>query len=214
MARVLILGGGFAAITAAQELKSSLGIDDEIILVARSPEFTFYPAIIPCLFGNLNFDDIGFDLGSVLSENGVRFILGDVEAINVTARKVTVSGDRMTYSIDYDYLLFAVGRRLEPHSIPGLSAFSHQLFTIGAAQRFKQAITEFSAGSIVVGLCSGAPLPVPICESALGLAERFASQIKTGEVRVKAVFPSTLEEAFAGANLFRNIDADFLPSVV
>src|SRR4051812_39909927 len=83
MARVLILGGGFAAISAAQELTSLLG-DDEIILVSKSSEFTFYPAIIPCIFGDLDFDNIRFDLVSVLAERGVRFIHGDVESINTT----------------------------------------------------------------------------------------------------------------------------------
>jgi len=208
MARVLILGGGFAAITAAQELISLLG-DDEIILVSKSSEFTFYPAIIPCIFGDLDFDKIRFDLVSVLAERGVRFIHGDVEAINTTARKVDVSGDRMTYSIDYDYLLFAVGRRLEPHSIPGLSEHSHHLFTIEGAEKFKEAISEFKTGSIVVGLCAGASLPVPVCETALALADALAPKIKTGEVRIKAVFPFDLAQAFAGANLFRNIEEEF-----
>ena len=209
MARVLILGGGFAAITAAQELRSRLGDDDEIILVSKNSEFTFYPAIIPCIFGDLNFADIRFDLAGTLSEHGVRFIHGDVEAINTTSRKVSVSGDRMTYSIDYDYLLFAVGRRLEAHSIPGLSEYSHGLFTIDTAERFKKAISEFKAGSIVVGLCGGAFLPVPVCESALALADTFAPQIKAGEVQVAAVFPATVEQAFAGANLFRDIEEEF-----
>ena len=209
MARVLILGGGFAAITAAQELTSLLGIDDEIILVSKSSEFTFYPAIIPCIFGDLNFDDIRFDLASTLSGHGVRFIHGDIEAINTTARKVNVSGDRMTYSIEYDYLLFAVGRRLEMNSIQGLAEYSHQVFTIEGAERFKKAISEFKTGSIVVGLCSGASLPVPVCESALALADAFAPQIKTGEVRVKVVFPGTVAQAFAGANLFRDIEDEF-----
>jgi len=208
MARVLILGGGFAAITAAQELTFRLGLDDEIIVVSKSPELTFYPAIIPCIFGDLNFGDIRFDLASALSAHRVRFIHGGVDAINTTARKVTVSGDRMTYSIDYDYLLFAVGRRIETGAIPGLSEYSHQLFTIERAEEFKEAIAEFKKGSIVVGLCPGASLPVPVCESALALADAFAAQMKAGDVRIKAVFPASLEKAFAGANLFRNIEEE------
>ena len=208
MARVLILGGGFAAISAAQKLTSLLR-DDEIMVVSRSSEFTFYPAIIPCIFGKLDFDHIRFDLVSVLSERGIPFIHGDVDAINTTARTVTVSGDRMTYSIDYDYLLFAVGRRLEPHSIPGLHEHSQDLFSIEGAERFKKAISEFKTGSIVVGLCPGAALPVPVCESALALADVFATQIQAGEIQIKAVFPADLAHAFAGANLFRNIEEEF-----
>ncbi|PYS98276.1 MAG: hypothetical protein DMF63_16620 [Acidobacteria bacterium] len=208
MARVLILGGGFAAITAAQELMSRLG-DDEIILVSKSSEFTFYPAIIPCIFGSLDFDIIRFDLVSMLAERGVRFIHGEVESINTSARKVSVAGDRMTYSIDYDYLLFAVGRRLETSSVRGLAEYAHQLLSIEGAERFKKAISEFETGTIVVGLCSGASLPVPVCESALALADAFADSIKAGKVRVKAVFPGSLQEAFAGANLFRNIEEEF-----
>jgi len=115
----------------------------------------------------------------------------------------------MTYSIDYDYLLFAVGRRLERNSIPGLSEYSHRMLTTEGAEQFKKATADFKTGSIVVGLCPGAYLPVPVCESALALADAFAIQIKTGDVQVKAIFPATVEAAFAGSNLFRNIEEEF-----
>ena len=45
MARVLIVGGGFGGVVAAESLAKKLGSDHEITLVSRSRKFLFYPAL-------------------------------------------------------------------------------------------------------------------------------------------------------------------------
>ncbi len=42
MAKILILGGGFGGVVAAEALAKELGHDHEITLVARSSRFIFY----------------------------------------------------------------------------------------------------------------------------------------------------------------------------
>lgn len=209
MARILILGGGFAAISAAETLASAVGSDHEIMLVSNSLEFIFYPAIIPMVFGDFRPEEIRFDLEPLLAERGVRFFCGDVRAINTKSRTVEVAGDRMDLTIGFDFLLVAVGRRLAPTNVPGLHEYSYGLLTVEGAIKFKQAIADFESGSIVVGLCPEASLPVPVCETALALAERFEKRIRHGDVSVKVVVPTTLEKAFAGTDLFRDLEAEF-----
>jgi NADH dehydrogenase FAD-containing subunit len=48
-----------------------------------------------------------------------------------------------------------------------------------------------------------------MCESALGLADRFRRQIMKRSVSVKLVFPSSMERALAGAGLFRDLESEF-----
>jgi sulfide:quinone oxidoreductase len=103
----------------------------------------------------------------------------------------------------------AIGPRFVGGLVPGLFEHSHHLVTVDAAMKFKDAVSEFKSGSIVVGMCPEATLPVPVCESAIALADKFKSEIERGDVSVSVVFPSTFEKAFAGSSLFRNLEETF-----
>ena len=209
MARILILGGGFAAISAAETLASAVGSEHEIVLISKSEDFTFFPAIVPMVFGDFRPEEIRYDLRPKLAERNIQFLRGDVRAINTHRKTVEVVGDRFDCTIGYDYLLVAVGRRLADGAIPGLFEHAHNLLGVDAAMKFKEAMAAFKTGSIVVGLCPGASLPVPVCESALALAEQFETDIKRGDVSLTVVVPATIEKAFAGAALFRDIEDEF-----
>ena len=51
MAKVLILGGGFGGVVAAERLAAQLSDDHQITLVSRSRNFVFYPALVRLAFG-------------------------------------------------------------------------------------------------------------------------------------------------------------------
>ena len=209
MARIVILGGGFAAIAAAEMLSAAVGQEHALTLVSKSTDFTFYPAIVPMVFGDFKPDDIRFDLRPKLAERNIRFVQGEVKGINTRYRSVDVDAVGKDLKIPFDYLLVAVGRRLEKGAIPGLFEYSHDLLGVNSALRFREAISGFDTGSIVVGLCPDATLPVPVCESALGLAKRFKTEISNGDVSVSVVVPTSLDKAFSGAGLFRDIEGEF-----
>lgn len=209
MARIVILGGGFAAISAAEALASAAGGEHEIILISKSREFIFFPAIVPMVFGDFQPEEIRFDLRLKLAQHSVEFVEGDVTAINTKSRTVEVTGDRMDLTIGFDFLVVAVGRRLAAANVPGLFKHAHHLLSVDAALKFKEAISTFESGSIVVGLCPDASLPVPVCETALALGERFAKEIRRGDVSLSVVVPTTLENAFAGTALFRDVEDEF-----
>ncbi|MEO8043152.1 MAG: FAD-dependent oxidoreductase [Acidobacteriota bacterium] len=209
MSNILILGGGFAAISAAETLASAVSDGHEVTLVSKNPDFTFFPAIVPMVFGDFAPEDIRFDLRPKLAERGIKFVQGEVRAINTRLRTVEVSNDRIDSTLTFDYLVMALGPRFVGGLVPGLFEHAHHLVTVDAAMKFKETVAEFKSGSIVVGLCPNATLPVPVCESAVALADRFMSEIGRGDVSVSVVFPSTFEKAFAGSTLIRNLEATF-----
>jgi sulfide:quinone oxidoreductase len=209
MARILILGGGFAAISAAETLTSAIGDGHEITLVSKNPDFTFFPAIVPMVFGDFAPEDIRFDLRPRLAARGINFVQGEVRAINTRLRTVEVSEDRIDITLPFDYMIMAIGPRIVAGQVPGLFQYAHHLVTVEAAIKFKEAVSEFKSGAIVVGLCPNGTLPVPVCESAVALAEKFKLEITHGDISVSVVFPSTFEKAFAGSTLFRNMEATF-----
>lgn len=209
MAKILVLGGGFAALAAVEVLSKEIGDSSEITMVSISDEFVFYPALVPMVFGDFEPEEIHFNIRQMLTKRGINFVLGKVTKLDPQSRTVSVLSDQVLEILDFDYLLVALGRTLSVIEIPGFSRYAHHLLGLGPALKFKQAVSDFNSGSIVVGLCPDALLPVPVCESALAMARKFEKQMADGEVSVTAVFPSTLDKAFAGSALFRDLDTEF-----
>ncbi|HYJ88018.1 MAG TPA: hypothetical protein VEW46_18270 [Pyrinomonadaceae bacterium] len=74
MANILILGGGFGGVVAAESLARLIPNEHQITLVSRSPKFTFYPELVRLAFGRCEPDDISFDLREAMLDRRVRFI--------------------------------------------------------------------------------------------------------------------------------------------
>ena len=118
MARVVIVGGGFGGVVAAESLAKKLGVEHEITVVSRSPKFLFYPALVRLAFGDCEPDDIVFDLREAMLDRKVRFVEGDLfEADIGEATVVTL------------YLLTRLNEKLKPKLLkdlqPGTRVVSH-----------------------------------------------------------------------------------------
>ena len=209
MANILILGGGFGGLVAAEQLAEKLDLTHQITLVAPNRKFTFYPALVQLAFGECEPDDIQFDLSAKLSDMGVRFVEGEAVGFNTERRTVKVTGKDFNGEIHYDYLVIAVGRRLATEKVPGFFEHAHHLLGIKASLEFGEAVRDFRGGNIIVGMCPDARLPVPVCEAAFALARKFENEMREGRVQVKVIFPGSLEEAFGGALLHKELEAAF-----
>lgn len=209
MANILILGGGFAGLIAAERLAASLDSTHQITLVAPNRKFTFYPALVELAFGEIKADDIQFDLAAKLAEISVNFVQGEVIRINSERRTAQIAGADFNGEIHYDYLVAAVGRRLATEKTPGFFEHAQHLLGVKAAQKFGELVRNFRAGTIIVGMCPDGRLPVPVCETAFALARKFEAEMREGAVKIKVIFPESVEAAFGGANLHKQLEAAF-----
>jgi sulfide:quinone oxidoreductase len=209
MANILILGGGFGGLIAAERLAETLGGAHRITIVAPSNKFTFYPALVRLAFGDCEAEDITFDLVEKLNRLDVRFVQGEALKLNTHLKNVQVAGEDFNGEISYDYLIIAMGRRLATEKISGFFEHSHHLLGIKAAMKFGEAVNSFKAGRIVVGLAPEAYLPVPVCETAFALAKKFESEIENRKISVSVVFPETIRKAFGGADLHKKLEQAF-----
>ncbi len=209
MANILILGGGFGGLVTAERLVASLDSQHQITLVAPNRKFTFYPALVQLAFGEFEPDDIHFDLADKLRDLGVCFVQGEVIRLNAERRTAEITGENFDGEINYDYLVVAVGRRLATEKTPGFFEHAQHLLGVNAALKFGEAVRDFHAGDIIVGLCPGARLPVPVCETAFALARRFENEMRSGTIRIKVVFPESVAAAFGGANLHKELETAF-----
>lgn len=209
MANILILGGGFGGLVAAERLAASLDKSHRITLVAPNQKFTFYPALVHLAFGECDASDITFDLRSKLEDVGVRFVQGEMLRIHADRRTVDIAGDDLNGEIAYDYVVLAPGRRLATEKVPGFFEYASHLLGVNAALKFGDRVRDFREGTIVVGGCPDGRLPVPICETAFALARRFENEMRDGRVRIKVIFPESLEAAFGGASLHKQLESAF-----
>jgi len=220
MATVLILGGGFGGVVAAERLAEQLGDEHQITLVSRSRQFIFYPALVRLAFGKCGSEDVSFDLRRTLLNRRVNFVEAEVARLDPHERRVTIAHGEVEGKIPYDYLVFSLGRRLATERINGFYEHAHHLLNVDKAIKFGKAVKKFEEGRAVFGQCPGARLPVPIYESAFALARLLEEKGKRERVRITVVNPATLEAEFgdsiAAAALKRSLesrDIEFLPNI-
>lgn len=220
MAKVLILGGGFGGVVAAERLAEQLGDEHQITLVSRSRQFVFYPALVRLAFGKSEVADVSFDLRQTLLNRRINFIEAEVARLDLFERNVTIAHGEVEGKLPYDYLVFALGRRLATERVVGFYEHAHHLLNVDKAISFGKAIKQFHEGRAVFGQCAGARLPVPVYESAFALARRLKEKGERDRVRITVVNPTTLEaeigDIAAAAALKEALDAsqiEFLPNV-
>ena len=84
MAKILIVGGGFGGVVAAESLAKKLGNEHQITLVSRSRKFLFYPALVRLAFGRGEPDDVSFDIRKARFDRRVQFVEGEVARIHLS----------------------------------------------------------------------------------------------------------------------------------
>jgi len=154
MATVLILGGGFGGVVAAERLAQQLGDEHHITLVSRESQFIFYPALVRLAFGKCEPDDVSFDLRRSMLNRRINFIQAEVARIDLTERKAILANGEVEGTVPYDYLIYALGRRLATERVTGFFEHAHHLLDVKGALRFGEAIRDLQEGRVVIGQCS------------------------------------------------------------
>jgi NADH dehydrogenase len=174
--RVLILGGGFAGVGAAQKLEHA---DAEVVLVDRHDYHTFQPLLYQLATGLLETTAVGHSLRDLLSrhENTVLHKAG-VTAIDLEQR--TVEFDEIA-PISYDYLVFALGAEVNFFGTAGAPDHAFPMYTLPHAVDLKDHLLErweaadrdpglLADGALNVVVVGGGPTGV---ETAGALAELY-----------------------------------------
>jgi len=142
--RILILGGGFGAVYAALRLERTLARrpDVEVTLVSRDNFLLFTPLLHEVAAGDLAPSDIVNPLRRMLRR--VRFVQGDVQSVDVAARRVHLTRDvrRVPLALDYDQLVLALGSDTNFFGLPGVAEHAVTLKTLGDAVLLRGRVIE------------------------------------------------------------------------
>jgi len=163
---IIIIGGSFAGLTTAYDLRRYLGRGQhEITVISKEPRFIFIPSLPWVAMGQKSINDISFDLEKPLRAKSINFVAAEITGIDPRAK--TVKTGSQTY--DYDYLVIATGHRSANEAVPGLGPFDgpgHSLMSPPEAEEARTTLKAFLAdpGPMVIGCAPGASCVGPAYE--------------------------------------------------
>ncbi len=154
MTTTVVIGGSFAGMTAALEIKRKGKNEHKVILIDKSPLFLFIPSLIWVPFGRREIKDISFKKEGILTKKGVDFV--HAEATSVDTNSQIVKTDKGDYK--YDNLVVATGPKVNFNVAPGVAEFAHYVGTPNGAMKLRTALEEFkkNPGPIVIGATQNA----------------------------------------------------------
>ncbi len=191
---ILVLGGNFAGLTAALELRRLLGNGAQITLVSKSRHFLFIPSLIWVPFGLRKERDLTFDIEPVLARKGIHFHLDEVRRVDPGARQAV--GAQRSYS--FEYLVIATGFRPLYDVVPGLTpgentyCLTNLQEAIQAYDGWKKFVDD--PGSVVIGATQGAGC----FGAAYEFLFNFAYQVKKAGVHRRTKLTYVTAEPFPG----------------
>ena len=169
MARIVVVGAGLGGMSAAYELRETLGKGHEVTLVGKGGMFGFNPSNPWLAVGWRTPGEITLPVAEIVGKHGIAFNGDGVERIDAEGDAViTGTGER----IGYDYLLICSGPRLAFEEVPGSgpdTGHTHSICTTAHAADAWQAYQDFlkDPGPIVIGAVQGASCFGPAYEFAM-----------------------------------------------
>lgn len=105
--RVVIIGSGFGGLFAAQRLEKA---DVDVTLIAKTGHHLFQPLLYQVATGILSVGEIAPPTRLILrDQKNATVVLGDVNKIDVAAKKVHADAGHIGFDIEYDSLIVAAG---------------------------------------------------------------------------------------------------------
>ena len=219
---VLVLGGNFAGLAAAQKIRKYAADRVTITVVDRKPYLLYIPNIGSEVLANrdpaLNMQ---MPIIDVLHKDDIDFVQADVESLDVKSQTVTVlpserSGSTRTI-LHYDYLVIALGARLAYDKIEGFAQYGHTVSDCYYGNALRKYLHDgsYRGGPVAVGsarfiqgrkgrptwlpdavaACEGPPV-----ETALSLAAWMTDHNFKGASNITLFTPADMIAEDAGKN--------------
>ncbi|HST19344.1 MAG TPA: NAD(P)/FAD-dependent oxidoreductase [Gaiellaceae bacterium] len=135
--KVLVLGGGFAGVGAAQKLKDA---DADVVLVDRNDYHTFQPLLYQLATGLLEDTAVGHSLRDLVGHQDNTVVhKGTVAGVDFDQR--VVSFDDLP-SMPYDYLVVGLGAEVNFFGTSGAAEHAFPMYTLVDAVNLKRRLLE------------------------------------------------------------------------
>jgi NADH dehydrogenase len=122
-ARVVIVGAGFAGLSAVGKLRNS-GL--HVTVIDKHLYSTFQPLLYQVATGGLNPGDVAYPVGGFTVRRNAKYIRGELAAIDRAARVARLEDGR---EIGYDYLIIATGVSANYFGVKGAAENTFGLYS-------------------------------------------------------------------------------------
>ncbi len=153
---VLILGGGFGGLSAANEIRKNLSASQvRITVIDKRNWFMVGFAKLWIIKGTRNFENSTALLNG-LEKKDIDFVNEEILQIDLKNKNITTS----TNEFSYDFLIIAMGAVLAPQKIPGLTENGLNLYDYKQSEEIHEKIKNLKSGIIAISIM-GMPYKCP-----------------------------------------------------
>ena len=153
---VLILGGGFGGLSAANEIRKSLPSSQvKITVVDKKNWFMVGFAKLWIIKGTRTFENSTRSLSALIKKE-IDFLNEEILSIDLQNKNVTTT----TQNLSYDFLIIAMGAILAPEKIPGLKENGLNLYDYRQSEKIHDKIKKLKSGKIAISIM-GMPYKCP-----------------------------------------------------
>ncbi|MBK6742167.1 MAG: FAD-dependent oxidoreductase [Hydrogenophilales bacterium] len=181
--RIVILGAGFAALTAVRVLRKRAP-QARITLVAPKAEFVYLPSLIWIPSGLRKGSDLSLPLATFLKDHGVEFIAGRVIGLKDGGRTVLTDAGE----VQNDALIIATGGRFI-RKLPGIEYALTLCEGVASAEAIRDRVDAMQSGRIALGFGGNPNEPSamrggPMFELLFGLDTHLRQQGKRDKIEL------------------------------
>lgn len=199
---ILILGGGFGGLSAANEIRKSLSSSQaKITVVDKKNWFMVGFAKLWIIKGTRTFEN-STGLLSGLAKKDIEFLNDEVLKIDLETQQVKTT----TQNISYDFLIIAMGAVLAPQKIPGLVENGMNLYDYRESEKIHDKIMELKSGNIAIAIM-GMPYKCPPApfEASLIINSMLREKGIRDSVKIHCFSPAPITLPAAGPEISKKI---------
>lgn len=199
---VLILGGGFGGLSAANEIRNSLSSSEvKITVVDKKNWFMVGFAKLWIIRGKRTFENSTGSLNK-LAKKEIDFLNEEILQIDLENKNIKTT----TKNLSYNYLIIAMGAVLAPQKIPGLVEHGMNLYDYRESEKIHDKIKELKTGTIAISIM-GMPYKCPPApfEAALLIDSMLREEGVRNSVQIHFYSPAPITLPAAGPEISKQI---------
>ncbi len=199
---MLILGGGFGGLSAANEIRNNLSSSQiKITVVDKKNWFMVGFAKLWIIKGTRTFEN---SIGSLneLTKKEINFLNEEVLQIDLQNKNIRTT----TEILPYDFLIIAMGAVLAPEKIPGLSENGMNLYDHEQLTEIHNKLKKIKSGNIAISIM-GMPYKCPPApfEASLLIDSMLREEGVRDSVQIHFYSPSPITLPAAGPEISQQI---------
>ncbi len=199
---VLILGGGFGGLSAANEIRNNLSSSQvKITIIDKKDWFMVGFAKLWIIRGTRTFEN---SIGSLneLSKKNIDFLKEEILQIDLQNKNIKTT----TKILSYDFLIIAMGAVLAPEKIPGLSENGMNLYDHNQLTEIHNKLKKMKSGNIAISIM-GMPYKCPPApfEASLLIDSMLREEGVRDSVQIHFYSPAPITLPAAGPEISQQI---------